>query len=134
MVSICYICSLDWALNVFWFNLDLFGHPVIAHFGIPRSIPAHSQNLSNLFSCICIDVSLFAIIARLSVYAAKFIVILDVPNVYPFLPLSNHLDSGSTNIIKRYGLRMSPCIVPYCIDIFCILPKCYSINMVFECE
>ena len=121
-------------MNVSWFNLDLFGHPMIAHFGIPRSIPTHSQNLSNLFSCICSDVSLFAIIARLSTYAAEFIVILDVPNVYPFLPLCNHLDSGSKNIIKRYGFRMSPYIVPYYIGIFCILPKYSIVNMVFECE
>ena len=67
-------------------------------------------------------------------YATEFIVILDVPNVYPFLPLCNHLDSGSNNIIKRYGLRVSPYIVPRCIDIFCVLPKCSLVNMVFECE
>ena len=29
------------ALNVSWFILDLFGHLVIAHFGISKSIPAH---------------------------------------------------------------------------------------------
>ena len=37
-------------LNVSDFVFDLFGHPVMAHFGIPRSIPYHSQYLSNLFS------------------------------------------------------------------------------------
>ena len=75
---------------------------MIAHFGIPRSILAHSQNLSNLFSCICSDVNLFAIIVRSSAYVVEFIVILDVLNVYPFHPLCNHLDSDSKNIIKRY--------------------------------
>ena len=60
-------------MNVSWFNQDLVRHLVIAHFGIPRSILAHSQNLSNLFSCICSDVNLFAIIARFPVYVAEFI-------------------------------------------------------------
>ena len=40
-------------LNVSWFILDLLGHPVIAHFVIPKSIPAHSQYLSSLFSWFC---------------------------------------------------------------------------------
>ena len=123
-----------WALKVSFFILDLFEHPMIAHFGILRSIPIHSQNFSTLFSCVCSDVSLFATIAKSTTYAAKFIVILDVLNVYPFLPLCIHLNSSSKNIIKRYGLRVSPCIVPRCIGIFCVLPKCSPINMVFECE
>ena len=42
-------------LNIYGFVFDLFGQPVIAHFGIPRSISAHSQYLSNLYSCVCID-------------------------------------------------------------------------------
>ena len=54
---------------------------MIAHFLIPKSIPAHSQYLSGLFSWDCSDVSLFAIIARSSAYAAVFIVTLDVPRV-----------------------------------------------------
>ena len=54
---------------------------MIAHFVIPRSIPVHSQYLSNLFNWGCIVVSLFAIIARSSAYAAVFIVILEVPSV-----------------------------------------------------
>ena len=54
---------------------------MIAHFVIPKSIPAHSQYLFSLFSWGCSDVSLFAIIARSSPYAALFIVILDVPSV-----------------------------------------------------
>ena len=33
------------------------------------------------------------------------LLILDVPNVYPFLPLFNNLDSGSKNIIKKYDLE-----------------------------
>jgi hypothetical protein len=30
------------ALNVFGFIFDLFGHPVMAHFGTPKFIPAQS--------------------------------------------------------------------------------------------
>ena len=102
----------------------MFGHPVTAHFGIPRSIPAHSQNLSSLFSCVCSDSSLLAIAARSSAYAADEILILDVPNVYPFFPCCSHLSRGSKNMINRYGLRVSPCIVPLCMGIGCVLPKC----------
>ena len=63
------------------FILDLLGHPVTAHLGIPRSIPAHSHNLFNLFSCTCNDFSLLAIAAKSSVYAADEILTLDVPKV-----------------------------------------------------
>ena len=41
--------------------MDLFGQLVIAHLDIPRSISAHSQNLSSLFSCVCSVSSLLAI-------------------------------------------------------------------------
>ena len=69
------------ALNVSGFIFDLFGQPVMAHFGTPRSIPAHSQYLSSLFNWICIDCRLFVIAAKSSAYAAELIVSLDVPNV-----------------------------------------------------
>ena len=106
------------------FILDLFGHPVTAHLGIPRSIPAHSQNLSSLFSCVCSDSNLLAIVARSSAYAADEILTLDVPKVYPLSPCCNHLRRGSRNIINRYGLRVSPCIVPLWMGIGRVLPKC----------
>ena len=79
------------ALNVSGFVFDLFGHPVMAHFGTPKSIPAHSQYLSSLFSWVCIDWRLFVMAARSSAYAAELIVSFDVPNVYPFFPLCSHL-------------------------------------------
>ena len=64
---------MDWirALKVVGCNLDLFGHPVMAHLGIPRSIHAHSQNLSSLLSCVWSVSSLLAIAARSSAYAAE---------------------------------------------------------------
>ena len=63
---------VDWinALKVVRCSLDLFGQPVIAHLGIPRSSPAHVQNLSSLLSCVCSVSSLLAIVARSSAYAA----------------------------------------------------------------
>ena len=65
------------------FILELLGHPVTAHLGIPRSIPAHSQKLSNLFTCVCNDFNLLVIAAKVLVYAADEILTLDVPKVYP---------------------------------------------------
>ena len=81
------------------------------HFDIPRSIPTHSQYLSILFSCDCIDVSLLVIVARSFAYAIELIVDLDVPKVYTYFPFCSHLSSGSRNMIKKYGLRVFPCIV-----------------------
>ena len=89
------------ALKVFGFVFDLFGQPVMAHFGIPRSIPVHSQYLSSLFSWICMDCRLFEITAKSSAYAAELMVRLDVPSVYPFFPLCSHLSSGSKNIRNK---------------------------------
>ena len=37
-------------------------------------------------------------------------------------------------MIKMYGLRVSPCIVPLCIGISFVLPKYSPVNMVLECE
>ena len=98
-------------MNAIGFILDLFGHPVTAHLGIPRSIFAHSQNMSSLFSCVCSDFNLLAIVARSSAYAPDEILTLDVLKVYPLSPCCNHRRSGSKNIINRNGLRVSPCIV-----------------------
>ena len=86
----------------------------MAHFGILRSIPAHSQYLSSLFSWVYIDWRLLVIDARSSAYAAKLIVNLDVPNVYPFFPICSHLSSGSKNIRKRYGLS----VALYCASLY----------------
>ena len=53
-------------LKAWGFSFDLLGHPVMAHFGMPRSIPAHSQYLSSLFSWCWRDVKLLDIAARSS--------------------------------------------------------------------
>ena len=125
-----WICTL----NVFGFVFDLFGQPVIAHFGTPRSIHVHSQYLSSLFSWVCIDCRLFEITAKSSAYAAELMVSLDVPSVYPFVPLCNHLSNGSKNIKNMYGLSVSPCMGPLCIGIGSVLPKCSPVNIVLDWE
>ena len=92
--------------------LDFFEHLVIAHLGIPRSMPVHSQNLSSLLICICSNFNLLAIAAKSSAYAAEEIFTLDVPNMYPLFSCCNHLMRVSKNMMNRYGLRVSHCIVP----------------------
>lgn len=53
----------------------------MAHLGTPKSMPAHSQNLSSLFSWISRDCRLLDIAAKSSVYATELMVSLDVPKV-----------------------------------------------------
>ena len=59
----------------------LLGHPVMAHLGMPSSIPAHWQNLSILFTCGCICFISLVIMARLSAYAAELSVYCDVLSI-----------------------------------------------------
>jgi hypothetical protein len=99
-------------LKVMGLSLDLFGHPITAHLGMPRSIHVHAQNLSILFNCVCSVSSLLVIAARSSAYVADEILTLEVPKVYPLFPCCTHLSRGFKNMINKYGLRISPCIVP----------------------
>jgi hypothetical protein len=80
------------------------------------------------------DLMLFVIMAKSSAYAAEFIVYYDVLNLYPRFPRSSHLSSGSRNMMKRYGLSVSPCMVPLCMCIGFVLPKCVPKNLVDELE
>ena len=54
--------------------------------------------------------------------------------MYPLFPLCNHLRSDSRNMIKRYGLNVSHCIVPLCMDIGCVLLKFSLVNVVVDWE
>ena len=121
-------------LNVSGFLFDLLGHLVTTHFCTSKSIPTHLHYLSSLFSWICNDWRLFAVIAKSSAYVAELNVIFDVPNVYPLLPVCNHLSDGSKKIKKRYGLSVSLCMVPLYIGIGIVFPKCSPVNIVLECE
>ena len=76
---------------------------------------------------------MFVITARSFAYVAKSMISLDVSSVYPFLPLCSHLSKGSKNIRNKYGLNVSPCMVPLCRGIGFVLPKCSPVNMVLEC-
>ena len=122
------------ALKVVGCSLDLFGHPVIAHLGIPRSILTHSHNLSSLLSCTCSVSSLLAIAARSSAYVADEILTLDVPKVYPLCPCYSHLRNGSMNMINRYGLRVTLYIEYLWMGIGRVLPKCSPVNIIKDCE
>ena len=59
--------------------------------------------------------TLFEKTAKSSAYAAELMVSLDVPSVYSFFSLCNYLSNGSKNIKNKYGLSVSPCMVPLCI-------------------
>ena len=54
--------------------------------------------------------------------------------MYPLFPHCSHLRSVSRNMIKRYGLNVSPCIVLLCMDIGCVSSICSPVNVVMEYE
>ena len=49
--------------------------------------------------------------AKSCAYAAKLIVVFEVLNVLPRLFLSNQINNDFGKIKKKYGLRVSPCIL-----------------------
>ena len=112
----------------------LFGHPVMAHFGIPSSIPTNWQNLSILFICGCMCFMSLVVIAKSLAYAAELSEYCDVLSLYPKFPHPSHLSSGSRNMIKRYGLSVSHCMVPLCIWTGLVLLMCEPTNIVDELE
>ena len=83
------------------------------------------------FSYDCIDVSLLVMVARSCTYVIEPTANLDMPKVYPQFPFCSHLSSGSRNMIKSYGLRVSPCIIPLCIGISFVWPKYSLVHIVF---
>ena len=66
---------------------------------------------------------LSVIIARWFACAVVVHVAGNVLKWYPGLFFSNHLRRGSRNMIKRYGLKMSPCIVLRLISIGGVVSK-----------
>ena len=60
------------AFNVVGVRFDLFGQPVLARFGMLKSMPAQTLNLCNLFSWGCGNLVISVIIARSLAYVAKF--------------------------------------------------------------
>ena len=112
----------------------LLGQPVMAHLDMPSSILAHWQNLSILFSCGCMFFMLLVVMARSFADAAEFSINCDVLSLYPSLPLSSHCSSGSREMMKRYGLNVSPCMVPLCMWIGLVFSKWDPENIVDELE
>ena len=110
----------------------LLGHPMMVHLGMPSSIPAHWQNLSILFICGCMYLISLVIVAKSSAYVVELSVYCDVLSLYPRLSLSNHLSSGSRDMINRYELSVSPCMVPLCMWIGLVLSKYDPKNIVDE--
>ena len=76
---------------------------------------------------------MFEIIAKSSAYPAELMIILDVLNVYLFLLVCSHRNSGSKNMRKKYGFNVSPWMVPLCIGIGFVCPKCSPVNIVVDC-
>ena len=52
--------------------------------------------------------------------------------MYPLFLLCSHLRSGLRNMIKRYRLNVSPCIVSLCMGMSCVLSKCSPVNVVVD--
>jgi hypothetical protein len=50
--------------------------------------------------------------ARLSTYTTDLIEHFEVLKESPWLSSSSHLNRGLRNIMKRYRLNVSPCIIP----------------------
>ena len=100
----------------------------MAHFCTPRSLHTHSQYLFIFSSWVCSDWRLFEIATRSFAYAVKLMVNFNVPNVYPFLPLCNQRSNGSKNMRNKYGLNVSPWMMPLCIGIGFVFPKCSPVN------
>jgi hypothetical protein len=80
------------------------------------------------------DFMLLVIMAKSSAYAAEFSVYCDVLSLYPRLSCSSHLSRGSRNMIKRYGLSVSPYMVLLCMCTGFVLPKYVLVNIVDEFE
>ena len=54
--------------------------------------------------------------------------------MYPLFPRCCQRSSVSKNIKKMYGLSVPSCIVPICISMSFVFPKCSPVNMVLEFE
>jgi hypothetical protein len=115
---------------------NLFGHHVISHFGMPKSMPAQSQNLSSLVIWICIDNKLLVNASKSSTLIIelvfKFGVLKDGTCSLGCNQLSNQLSNGSLKI--RHGHSMSLCIVFLCIWTNCGCLKYSPMNFVVEYE
>ena len=70
--------------------------------------------------------------ARSSAYAVMVHVDVNVLKWYPRLSFSSQRSNDSKNIMNRYGLKVSPCMVPQLIVIGCVVPKLLPVKDVVE--
>ena len=70
--------------------------------------------------------------ARSSAYAVVVHMIVEVLKWYPILFFSNQRSSDSKNMINKYGLRISPCMVLRLISIRGLVPKIVLVKDVVE--
>ena len=109
--------------NTCGLSLDLLGLLVMAHLVNFRSRCDHSENFCSLWICGCLFTKLSVMMARLSTQVMVSHVVVEVLKWYPMLFFPNHRKSGSRKMMKRYGLIVSPCIVPMLIRINGMAPK-----------
>ena len=123
-VLVLYVIFCDWmyALNVLDLSFDLLGHFVMTHFERLRSISDHSVIFCSLIMWGWMCCILSDIMARSSAYAVVVHVDVDVFKWYPMLFFFSQRSRDYMNIINKYGLRVSPCMVPRLIVIGCIIP------------
>lgn len=102
------------------FSLELLGHPIMAHFDRLGSIYDKFVEFGYLWLdvlyVVCNDCQIICICCCGGVAE-------EVLKWYPMLSFSSHLRRGSRKMINRYGLSVSPCIVPLLIFIGSIVPK-----------
>lgn len=85
---------------------------MIAHLAMLRSRCAHSKGFCRLAICVCMCEMFSMMMARLSTYIVLLHVIVGIWKWYPTLHFSSKRKSGSRKTMNKYGIYVSPCIVP----------------------
>ena len=118
---------ISWAcmqtFDTYGLSLDLLGLLVMAHLVNFRSRCDHSENFCSLWMCGYLFDNLSVMMTRSSTQVVALHVIVEVLKWYSMLFFPNHRKSGSRKMMKRYGLIVSPCIVPMVIKISGVAPK-----------
>lgn len=89
-------------------------------------------NFYNLHICGSICCMLSVIIVRSSTYVVVVYVEEHVLKWYSMLSFSNHLKSCSKNLMNRYKLRVSSCMVSRLISTVDVVPKLFPMKDVVE--
>lgn len=112
-----------------YFNPCLILHQIGACFDPPNSL-GHKGNYLGANKSTCLNWwNLSKLATRSFVYVIMFIEDFEVLKVISF----NHLINSLKKIMNRWWLRMLPYMIPSCVAIGCVLPKCYSMKMANVC-